>query len=89
MNLSEYVDSQRGGQTQIARAIGCQSQLVWQWARGIRPVPIERCVPIEVATARAVRRWNLRPNDWADIWPELIGTEGAPPVPEQEARDAA
>ncbi|MDB5975187.1 MAG: hypothetical protein JWR07_1947 [Nevskia sp.] len=26
-------------------------------------------------------RWDLRPNDWYLIWPELIGVEGAPSVP--------
>lgn len=33
---------------------------------------------IENLTARAVRRWDLRPKDWHLIWPELIGSEGAP-----------
>lgn len=33
-----------------------------------------------------VRRWDLRPDDWHRIWPELIGAEGAPGVP--EAREA-
>lgn len=30
------------------------------------------CVAIEQATAGAVTRKDLRPNDWAEIWPELI-----------------
>lgn len=38
--------------------------------------------PVEYA------RWHLRPNDWHLIWPELIGTPGAPTVPEPEARAA-
>ena len=46
-------------------------------------------VELERATAGAVRRWDLRPTDWHRIWPELIGTEGAPAVPAEEARDAA
>lgn len=28
-------------------------------------------------------------NDWHRIWPELIGADGAPSVPTEEARDAA
>lgn len=80
MNLSDYVDAARGRQTALAIGLGAQPQLVWQWARKIRPVPIERCAPIEQATDRAVRRWDLRPDDWHIHWPELIGTEGAPPV---------
>jgi len=31
-------------------------------------------------------RWDLRPNDWHEIWPEFIRRKGAPPVPtKQEA----
>lgn len=38
--------------------------------------------------------WDLRPNDWHIVWPELVGTEGAPPAPadttpHQEAQHAA
>lgn len=89
MRLSDYVDYEPGLQTDLARRIGCQPQLVWQWARGVRPVPIGRCVPIERATAGAVRRWDLRPDDWDLIWPELIDTSGAPPVPASRAAAAA
>lgn len=55
-----------------------------QWASGARPIPIERCANIEAATDKAVMRWDLRPDDWHVIWPELIGTEGAPKVPAAE-----
>jgi DNA-binding transcriptional regulator YdaS (Cro superfamily) len=70
MKLSDYL-STHGSQTELARAIGAQPQLVWQWSTGVRPVPIERCVPIERATNGAVTRIDLRPDDWRDIWPEL------------------
>ena len=51
----------------------------------------------EAATGGAVMRWDLRPTDWHRIWPELIGADGAPDVPEpvtqpgalDEVRDAA
>ena len=46
-------------------------------------------VAIEVATAGDVRRWDLRPDDWHRIWPELIGTDGAPAIPEPAAQEAA
>jgi DNA-binding transcriptional regulator YdaS (Cro superfamily) len=44
-------------------------------------------VAIERATRLAVRRWDLRPDDWHRIWPELIGADGAPEIP-QEAKAA-
>lgn len=31
------------------------------------------------------KRWDLRPDDWHRIWPELIGIEGAPEVPQTTA----
>lgn len=49
---------------------------------GLRKLAPENCVAIERATAGAVRRWDLRPADWHRIWPELIGAEGAPAVPQ-------
>jgi hypothetical protein len=29
-------------------------------------------------------RWDLRPNDWHLIWPELAKNPSAPPVPRAE-----
>lgn len=37
-----------------------------------------RCVEIERDSGGELRRWDLRPRDWHLIWPELIGTDGAP-----------
>lgn len=51
---------------------------MWK-SRGV--VPSEHCAAIEKATSGAVRRWDLRPDDWHRIWPELIGAEGAPDAP--------
>lgn len=71
MKLKDYV-AERGVTASLARQIGAQPQLMWQWASGARPVPIERCVPIERATDGAVSRIDLRPDDWHEIWPELV-----------------
>lgn len=87
MKLSEYV-AEHGRKSELARAIDAGPggpQLVYQWASGVRAVPIERCVPIERATGGQVRRWDLRPNDWHELWPELIGTKGAPSIPKKAA----
>jgi DNA-binding transcriptional regulator YdaS (Cro superfamily) len=42
-----------------------------QLASGAASISPERCVAIERATGRQVMRQDLRPDDWADIWPEL------------------
>ena len=70
MNLATYFEGRHGAQTDLARKLGCPPQLVWQWARRVRPIPIARCVPIEQATGGLVGRRDLR-EDWADHWPEL------------------
>jgi DNA-binding transcriptional regulator YdaS (Cro superfamily) len=40
----------------------------------------ELMVAIERESGRLVRRWDMRPTDWHLVWPELVNTEGAPPV---------
>jgi DNA-binding transcriptional regulator YdaS (Cro superfamily) len=70
MMLSEFV-SAWGSQSQLARQLQIAPQLVGQWAKGKRPVPISRCLPIEKATEGQVSRRDLRPDDWQTIWPEL------------------
>ena len=78
MKLSEYL-VERNAQTELARAIGAQPQLIWQWTRAVRPVPIERCMPIERATGGKVTRRDLRPDDWQEIWPELAEVHASRP----------
>lgn len=80
----------RGGVTDLAARLGIHPVYLSQLAKrqdGREPSP-SMCVDIERATAEAVRRWDLRPNDWHRIWPELVGMEGAPPVlqPEEPVR---
>ena len=74
MKLNDYLDK-HGAKTKLAIEIGAQVQLVWQWASGVRPVPIDRCYAIEQATNGAVTRRDLRPDDWQKIWPELAAAQ--------------
>lgn len=61
-----------GSQAELARRAGVQPAFVSQWLSGNRPVPASKCAAIESATHGAVTRKDLRPDDWAQIWPELI-----------------
>lgn len=79
--LATFLGGERGRASRLARAIDLSPQFLLQLAKGTRPVPAERCAAIEVASNLAVRRWDLRPADWHLIWPELVGTEGAPQPP--------
>ena len=71
MNLAEYVNEKRGTAAALADELGIPRILISQWSLNQRPVPLERCVAIERATAGKVTRRDLRPDDWQDIWPEL------------------
>ncbi|WP_041421213.1 transcriptional regulator [Sideroxydans lithotrophicus] len=66
-----------GGLGVLARILSVSAPTVSQWKSGIRPIPAERCVEIEQATSGQVTRKDLRPDDWQQIWPELIGKKAA------------
>lgn len=71
MNLRDYIKARRGRAVELAGQIGVDPVLIRQWST-IRPVPVARCVAIEQATGGAVKRQDLRPDDWRQIWPELV-----------------
>lgn len=66
-----------GGQSSLAKILGVSPPTINQWIKGVRPIPVERCSAIERATHGQVTRQELRPDDWADIWPELIEKSAA------------
>ncbi len=72
-----------GSVTALAARIGegVKRQNVEHWIKSGR-VPSEHCAAVEAASGGQVRRWHLRPDDWHRIWPELIGADGAPAVPQ-------
>lgn len=72
----EHVIDRLGGPSVVARMCKVSSPSVTNWRK--RGIPIERCVPIERATEGAVMRWDLRPTDWWEIWPELTSRADAP-----------
>lgn len=73
MKLIDFLNqSGRGGGIALAKVIGVSQPTVSDWCTGKKRVPVERCVPIERATLGAVTRKDLRPDDWQDIWPELV-----------------
>lgn len=80
MDLNEYIGAERGRGAKLAEALAIAPELISQWKTGARAVPIERCYPIEEATAGAVTRRDLRPEDWHRIWPELVDGEHPAPI---------
>lgn len=74
-----------GSQLALAEGIGVKQPTVSEWLRGERPVPPKRAVkiaahPKNLGADHPVQRWDLRPDDWWEQWPDLIGAPGAPKV---------
>lgn len=77
----------RGHITLAAAEIGCTATNLHQLASRLNgKVPgVKLSVAIERYFRGAVRRWDLRPDDWHECWPDLILEKGAPPVPTKQA----
>lgn len=76
-DFREYTES-HGGLVATAESLGISKGKLWAWiARG--QVPVEECHRVRATTG--LELWSLRPADWHRIWPELIGTKGAPRAP--------
>ncbi|MEF8755966.1 MAG: helix-turn-helix domain-containing protein [Accumulibacter sp.] len=71
-----------GGPSKTAAVLGVSPQAVCFWRDGKRRFPAELCAAIERATGGAVTRRDLRPDDWARIWPELADANHSAPVEE-------
>lgn len=89
MNLSDYLNSANAlSASELAKAIKVDHVAQvnqWRNPKSKRKPNPANCMAIERATGGAVCRWDLRPADWYEIWPDLVGTEGAPAVPAEAA----
>lgn len=77
-----------GGVAALAEKVGVAASAPSMWKSRGR-IPSDHCAAIERATDEKVKRWDLRPDDWHRIWPELIGADGAPAVPTAETTEAS
>ena len=82
MKLSEYIEPlSRSEREALARLTGTTFLHLRNIAFSGKSCGPLLAVALDAATDGAVRRWDMRPDDWHRFWPELIGTEGAPAVP--------
>ena len=70
-----------GGASKLSSLLGVSVQAVCFWRDGKRSIPIDKIVDIERFTDGVVRRWDLRPDDWHRIWPELNQPKRRKPSP--------
>lgn len=88
MDLKTYIQSAKGNATGLAAGLEIPPTYLSQMARGDRAITAERAARIEALTNKVVRRWDMLPKTWHLIWPELIGADDAPPLPDIEAKAA-
>ena len=77
-NLRLYLDSlPRGGVSEFAARVGVSPVYLSQLAaeQGGRVPSPALCVVIERESHLKVTRPTLRPDDWRDIWPELVAMQ--------------
>ena len=60
-----------GSDTALAKAVGVTPPTINSWKTGSRPISEKKCVLIEQKTNGLVTRKQLRPFDYAEIWPEI------------------
>jgi DNA-binding transcriptional regulator YdaS (Cro superfamily) len=70
MDLKTYIHAAPGNGGALAQKLGIPAAFLSQMAGGGRSVSPARAVEIERATSGDVSRFDLRPEDGREIWPE-------------------
>ena len=71
--MIEQFISRAGSVKNAANLLKITSPTLLEWRDNDNvKIPIKRCVQIEKLTEEAVTRKSLCPDDWHEIWPELI-----------------
>ena len=78
MKLKPWLDAESGRAVGLAAALKVYPSFVSKMANGNKPVPFERCMPIELHTHGEVSRRDLRPDDFQIHWPELAEAQAEP-----------
>lgn len=78
-----------GGPAKVAARLGCSVQAACYYRDGDRKLPERLGAALERLCGEQVRRWHMWPDDWHLIWPELVGSPGAPPEPARAPAAAA
>lgn len=72
---------------QLGEGLDCPPAMIRQWVAKDEHGAFKRwpgpayATGLERLTGGLVARWDSRPTDWHRVWPELVGTKGAPAVP--------
>ena len=67
---------------QLAELTNTSAPYLYQCLTGRRDMGPAEAMRLELETGGELRRWALCQKTWFRIWPDLIGADGAPEVPE-------
>ena len=67
---------------ELAELLGINDQYLYQCLTGLRSLRADEAMRAERDSGGRIKRWDVRIHDWHLIWPELVGTTGAPVVPD-------
>ena len=56
---------------EFAAIAGISPEYLYQCLTGLKDMAPVRAKRLEAATNRRIRVWDVCPNDWREIWPEL------------------
>ncbi len=74
---------------EIAALYGSDERYLYQCLTGRRDMGPAEAMRLETATKGELRRWDLCQHTWYLIWPDLVGTDGAPRPGASAKRDAS
>lgn len=78
IGMSAFTSEQR---SLLAQELGIDPLYLYQLLTGRREMEPKAAVKLEQRSGLRLRRWHLRAHSWHEVWPELVGADGAPPVP--------
>ena len=74
MALPSYPAEKR---REIAQRVGIDEQYLYQISRGLKTAKPALAKQLNLVDPAALL-WDLRPDDWHLIWPDLVGQDGGP-----------
>lgn len=72
----------------FAKLAGVTPAYISQCISGLRDMEAARARRLEAASRNRIRVWDLCPNTWREIWPELANRKGAPKAEEPAKAEA-
>lgn len=87
--LKAYFDAERGRAPAMAKGVNAAVAFLRAIANGERPCPPKLAVKIDTFTNGEVSRRDLFPEDWHELWPELVNSEERPPQQQNQSLQSA